>query len=99
MTLAGMTCVTAHIGSVDFKEPIPVGHVAEMTAYVYQTGDTSIRTYVMVDHRDPRTQILSTATEAHFVFVAVDEAGEPQSVPDIQLTTQADQRLLEMVPY
>jgi acyl-CoA hydrolase len=33
MTVASETCVTAHICSVDFRNPIPVGHVAELSAY------------------------------------------------------------------
>lgn len=42
MTVAHETCVTASIVSVDFESPIPVGDVAELKAYVYGTGQTSL---------------------------------------------------------
>lgn len=98
MTLAQTTVVTAHISSVDFLEPIPVGHVAEMTAYVYDTGDTSLHVYAAVDHRNPRRQGLSRATEACFVMVAVDAEGNPQSVPGIRVEDSNDSELLDAVP-
>lgn len=98
MTLAGKRCVTAHISRVDFKEPIPVGHLAEMTAYVYDTGETSLKVYVSVDHRDPRTHDRSRATEARFLFVAIDESGEPQTVPNVRIEHPIDKDLLERVP-
>lgn len=98
MTHAGTRCVTACIKNVDFKEPIPIGHLAEMTAFVYDTGETSLKTYVSVDHRDPRSQERSKAVEAQFVLVAVDENGGSQSVPDIQTRDAVDEELLKEVP-
>jgi acyl-CoA hydrolase len=98
MEVAGVTCVTAHISSVDFREPVPVGHVAELTSYVYDTGETSLDIYVSVDHRNPRTRSLSRATEACFVYVAVDENDLPQPVPDVVATEPEDDDLLAEVP-
>lgn len=97
MTHAGTTCVTACIDNVEFRESVPIGHLAEITAFVYDTGETSLETYVSVDHRDPRNRGRSKAVEARFVLVAVDEKGNPQSVPDIQVADANDEELLSEV--
>jgi acyl-CoA hydrolase len=95
MRIAGETCVTAHIGSVDFRTPVPVGHVTEFAAYVYKTGQTSLEVQVTVDSRDPRTQGAQTTTSACFTMVAVTEAGDPVSVPDVEVKSDRGERLLK----
>lgn len=73
MTVASETCVTAHVGSVDFRNPIPVGHVAELSAYVYETGTSSLEVRVDVRSRDPRDDESEPTTAARFTMVAVAE--------------------------
>ena len=98
MQVAGETCVTAHISSVDFQNPIPVGHVAEMAAYVYETGETSLEVAVTVESRNPRTREPQPTTSACFTLVAVDEDGVPQSVPDVDPETERGRRLVREAP-
>jgi acyl-CoA hydrolase len=98
MSAAGETCVTAHIGSVDFRNPIPVGHVAEMAAYVYYTGTSSLEVRVNVESRDPREEGAVPTTAACFTLVSVDEDGEPVDVPAVVPETDRGARLVEEAP-
>jgi acyl-CoA hydrolase len=98
MTVAGETCVTAHIGSVDFLNPIPVGHVAELSAYVYETGTSSLEVRVDVEAHDPREDQTVPTTSACFTMVAVDQEGEPVTVPTVVPETDRGERLVESAP-
>jgi acyl-CoA hydrolase len=98
MTVAGETCVTANIGSVDFRNPLPVGHVAELSAYVYRTGTSSLNVRVNVEGRDPRDDETVATTSACFTMVAVDENGDPVEVPAVTATTDRGERLVETAP-
>jgi acyl-CoA hydrolase len=98
MTVAGETCVTARIGSVDFRNPIPVGHVAELSAYVYETGTSSLEVRVDVESRDPRETGSEPTTSACFTMVAVDEDGQSVAVPTVLPETDRGERLVEDAP-
>jgi acyl-CoA hydrolase len=98
MIVARETCVTAHVGSVDFRNPIPVGHVATLSAYVYRTGTSSLEVRVDVESRDPRSDDSVATTAACFTMVAVDEDGDPVEVPDVVVETERGQRLVETAP-
>ncbi|WP_248897760.1 acyl-CoA thioesterase [Haloplanus halobius] len=95
MTVASETCVTAHVGSVDFRNPIPVGHVAELAAYVYETGTSSLEVRVDVQSRDPRDDESEPTTAARFTMVAVDENGQPVEVPSVVAETDRGARLVD----
>jgi acyl-CoA hydrolase len=98
MRVAGETCVTASIGSVDFESPIPVGHVVELSAYVYEAGRTSLGVRVTVESRDPRDRAATRTTSACFRMVAVDSDGEPVPVPDVSVETDRERELLADAP-
>jgi acyl-CoA hydrolase len=99
MRIAHETCVTANIGSVDFTNPIPVGNVAELQAYVYNTGNTSLDVRVVVDSRDPREGTPKETTSACFTMVAIGEDGSPMEVPDISAETERGEKLIEEAAY
>lgn len=98
MSVAGETCVTASIGSVDFRTPIPVGHVAELSAYVYETGTSSLEVRVEVESRDPREAESQPTTSACFTMVAVDEDGDTVEVPAVVPETDRGERLVAAAP-
>lgn len=99
MNVAKEICVTAHIGAVDFHSPIPVGNVAAIEAFAYETGRTSVKIYSSVTGRDPRAGQSTHTTSAHFTMVAVDEGGTPTPVPDLHVDTPAGAELLEKVEH
>jgi acyl-CoA hydrolase len=95
MTVAGETCVTARIGSVEFRTPIPVGSVAELSAYVYETGTSSLEVRVDVESRDPRGDESVPTTSACFTMVAIDEDSDPVEVPDVSPESDRGERLVD----
>lgn len=97
MTIAEEICVTAHIGAVDFHSPIPVGNVATIEAFAYDTGRTSIQVHVTVDSRDPRSSDATHTTSADFTMVAVTESGDPTPVPALECETEECRRLLARI--
>jgi acyl-CoA hydrolase len=93
MRFAGGACVTAHVDRVDFQRPIDVGDVALIEAYVYEAGETSIRVRLQAFREDPRAGDRQKTTESYFVYVAVDEEGQPVSVPDLTVGSDWGERL------
>jgi acyl-CoA hydrolase len=74
--------VTISSDKIDFKKPIPSGHIAELVANVTKVGRTSISILVEIyteamyeDHRE-------LAVSGEFVFVAIDENKKPVAVID-----------------
>jgi acyl-CoA hydrolase len=88
MRHAGETCVTAHIDNLDFERPIPRGDICVVEAYAYDTGRSSIRVRLQAYREDPRTGEVERTADSYFVFVAVDDDGNPVPVPD--LTVESD---------
>jgi acyl-CoA hydrolase len=95
MRFAGETCVTASVDEIDFQRPIPVGGVARIVSFVYGHGRTSVRVRLRADREDPRTGECERTSASRFVFVAVDDAGDPRPVPDLVVETDRDRELRE----
>ena len=93
MRFAEEACVTARINQVNFEQPIPVGTIALMEAYVYKAGQTSIRTRIRAFQEDPRTRRTELTTESYFVYVAINEDRTPTPVPDLTVSTDEGHRL------
>lgn len=88
VTFAGNYCVTAHMGSVDFNRPIYTDDTVHVEAYVYEAGETSVRVHVTASREDLRTGEREAASEAHMVYVAVDDEHEPTPVPELTVETE-----------
>ena len=93
MRFAGEDCVTARMDKVDFKRPIPVGETALVEAYVYGTGRSSVRVRLRVFRENPRSGEHELTTESFSVYVAIDDGGTPQPVPDLTVSTDEGERL------
>jgi acyl-CoA hydrolase len=90
---AGQWCVTAHMDSVDFVQPIEVDDAVRVEGYVYEAGETSVRVHVEAFKEDMRTGEGELASEAHIVYVAVDEDGDPSPVPELEINSEKGKRL------
>jgi acyl-CoA hydrolase len=88
MRFAGRTCVTARMESVDFLRPIPRGNTALVESYVYDAGTTSIDVFLRVFSEDPMSGDRELTTESRFVYVALDEDGNPAPVPDLDASSE-----------
>jgi len=93
MRFANEKVVTASMEHVDFKSPIDLGEVVVVEAYVYGTGTTSIEVNVEVHAENPQQDTERDTTSSFFTFVAVDDDGDPTSVPDLDCPTEAERRL------
>ena len=93
MRFAGETCVTASIDQMDFERPIPVGETTVIRSYVYEAGRTSVKVKLEAYREEPRSGEQKKTTESYFVFVAVDEEGKPQEVPELTTETERAERL------
>jgi len=93
MRFAGRICVTAHIEGVDFHRPIPRGNTALIESYVYDAGSTSVSVHLRVFSEDPLSGERELTTESHFVYVGIDEDGEPTPVPDLEVSSERDEEL------
>ncbi|MDY6764833.1 MAG: hotdog domain-containing protein, partial [Halobacteria archaeon] len=74
---------------VDYHHPIERGDAAVINSYVYEAGRTSVKVRIRVFAEDLRTGERKMTTESYFIYVAVDEDGEPTPVPE--LTVEADE--------
>ncbi|MFB6156918.1 MAG: acyl-CoA thioesterase [Haloferacaceae archaeon] len=95
MRFAGETCVTARVEGLNFVRPIPRGDIARVESWAFDAGSTSVRVRLLVDREDPRTGECERTSASRFVFVAVDEAGDPQPVPEFAVETDRDRELRE----
>ncbi len=81
---SGSSCVTAYVGNVHFKKPIASGELIEVNARVVHTGRSSMQVVVTVDAADVRNRIFRPAMDCILVFVAMDEQGRSQPVPQFE---------------
>jgi 4-hydroxybenzoyl-CoA thioesterase len=87
---SGHYCVTAYVGNVQFRRPVPVGHLVEATARMIHTGRSSMHIEVTVASHDPRGGEAAEATSCLIIFVAVDGDGRSTPVPVWSPSTESD---------
>ncbi|KPN30269.1 acyl-CoA esterase [Halolamina pelagica] len=85
--------VTASIERVDFHAPIDLGDIAVLTAYVYDVGETSMQVRVDVTAERPSESVERDTASSHLTFVAIDDAENVQSVPELTVETAEERRL------
>ena len=78
---SGRYCVTAYVGNIDFRRPIAVGDLVEVSSQLVLTGRTSMTVVVDVASGDPRGGGVAHAFECRIVFVAFDDDGHAVQVP------------------
>lgn len=83
--------VTAAIDEVRFLEPIKVGDLVVLTAFVNAAFNTSLEVEVEVRVEDAATGRRRLCVDAFTTFVAIDESGRPTRVPPLVLETEDDE--------
>jgi acyl-CoA hydrolase len=86
-------CVTAYVGSLSHRRPIPAGSIVEVQARLVLTGRTSMHVVVAVSSAELPDQAFSAATTCILVFVAKGADGRPAAVPTWIPATQSDREL------
>lgn len=83
--------VTVAIDSMIFREPIRIGDLIILTAEVTYTGRTSMEAEVQVIAENPVTGERTHTNTAYLVYVALDDEGNPTSVPPVKAETNEEQ--------
>jgi|TARA_B110000046_G_scaffold177993_1_gene205425 acyl-CoA hydrolase len=76
--------VTASVDNISFSQPIDIGNVITLEAFVVRAFTTSMEVFIKVIAEDiPNAKKIQTHT-AFFTFVAVDKEGNPLKIPKIE---------------
>jgi acyl-CoA hydrolase len=89
---ARMSCVTASIDRVDFREPIHLGDLVVMKASVNYVGRTSMEVGVRVEAEDMITGRRRHTNSAYLTFVAIDRNARPVEIPLVVPETAEEER-------
>jgi len=84
--------VTAAVDRMTFLDPVFVGDLLTLTARVNAVWRTSMEVGVRVDAENPRTGESRHTGSAYFTMVALDEDGQPTSVPDVRIEDEVQER-------
>lgn len=92
---AGAYCVTAYVGNVRHRRPIPPGSLIEVRARIVHTGRSSMHVVVTVSSAEVSTRAYTPATTCVLIFVAKDAAGHTTAVPPWTPASRSDRKLAE----
>jgi acyl-CoA hydrolase len=99
---AGAYCVTAYVGNVRHRRPIPPGSLVEAEARIIHTGRTSMHVLVTVSSSEVNEHRYRPATTCILVFVAKGADGRAAEVPAWEPRSRADHKLavaaIERIP-
>jgi acyl-CoA hydrolase len=84
--------VTAAMDHIDFIQPVHVGDLLILKSSVNRAFNTSVEVGVKVWVEDPQTGTHLHVASAYLVFVAIDEHGRRQRVPQAQPETPDEVR-------
>lgn len=92
---AGAYCVTAYVGNVRHRRPIPPGSLIEVQARLVHTGRSSMHVVVTVSSAEVSTRDYTPATTCVLIFVAKGADGRPTAVPQWQPVSRSDRKLAD----
>jgi uncharacterized protein (TIGR00369 family) len=87
--------VTVAIDSMTFHNPIRIGDLVILNAEVSYAGHTSMETEVQVIAENPITGERTTTNTAYLVYVALDDRGKPQAVPQLIAETEKQKERMQ----
>ena len=88
---ARRACVTVSMDRVDFHEPIHLGELVTMEAWVNYAHRTSIEVEVRVEAENLLTGVRRHTNACYLTFVAIDQQGRPAAVPPVVPETADEQ--------
>ncbi len=87
--------VTVAIDSMTFRQPIKIGDLVILTAEVTYTGRTSMEAEVQVIAENPITGERMHTNTAYMVYVALNDDGQPTSVPALLTVTKEEKQRMQ----
>ncbi len=92
MRHARITCVTASVDRVDFREPIHVGDLVIMQSSVNFVGRTSMEVGIRVETENLLNGLRRHTNSCYLTFVAIDRNGRPVEISPIVPETPEELR-------
>jgi acyl-CoA hydrolase len=87
--------VTASVDNISFRHPIQLGNVVTLKAKVTRAFNSSMEVRIDVDAEDIPSGRKMESNSAYFTFVAVDQAGRPIDVPEVEPETEEEAQLYD----
>lgn len=87
--------VTASMDALHFLQPVRKGMVVILRSMVNCAWETSMEIGVRVDTEDPLSGEIKHCCSAYLTFVAIDEKGRPQRLPQLQCSNQDEEHRRE----
>lgn len=92
---AGHRTVTVAIDQMVFRHPIHIGDLVLFNAEITYAGRTSMEVEVRVTAENPITGMRIETNAAYFVYVAIDEHGQPTRIPPLIAETPEEQARMQ----
>ncbi len=87
--------VTVTVDSMSFHSAVNIGDLLTVQAEVTWVGRTSLETRLIVTAENIMTGDITHTNTAYYVYVALDEGGEPTAVPPLICETDEERMLVE----
>lgn len=91
----GRRVVTVAIDQMVFRQPIRIGDLVTLEAYVTFAGRTSVEVEVQVIAENPITSQRTHTNTAYLVYVALGEDGRPVPVPPLLAENPAEKSRMQ----
>lgn len=90
-----MYVMTAALDHVEFKFPITVGDLVTFKCNINYVGRSSMEVGIRVEGEKIREKTKYHAISCYFTMISVNENGEPQKAPTLQIESETEQKLFE----
>ena len=85
--------VTVAVDSMSFHSAVHIGNLLTVKAEVTWVGRSSLETRLVVTAEDLMSAVITHTNTAYYVYVALDEGGEPIGIPPLICETEEEQAL------
>ena len=80
-------CVTVAMDSMTFKQPVYIGDLLTIRAWLTSVGRTSMEVEATIEAENLRTGEVRHAGTSYLIYVALDEHSRPTPAPPLELRT------------
>ena len=83
-------CVTVAMDSMTFKQPVYIGDLLTVTAFLTHVGRSSMEAQAVIEAEDLRSGRKRQIGVSYLVYVAIDDQGRSTPVPRLALRTDEE---------
>lgn len=87
--------VTASVDNISFAQPIRLGNVVTLRAFVTRSFNSSMEVYIEVTSENIPAKESEQTNSAFFTFIAVDKKGRPKKTPSLVPETEQEIELFD----